>query len=68
MPVEPPVAVASEHLRSLRAICQKFRRSRSTVKAWAKEKDCPIAFDGKSYMAEYNALMRWLCQQRRVKR
>lgn len=55
------VVVAPMHLKSMTEICGCFGKSRISVKGWYENK-APIAFDGKQYFAEYNALQAWLVE------
>lgn len=53
-----PVAVSPDPLRTLEEIINRFKVTRSTVKEWMR-RGAPIAFTGKTYQAEYNALQAW---------
>ena len=54
--------VAPLHMRGADTIAQMFRVHRRTVIGWQK-KGAPIVCVGRAYVAEYNALMFWLCAQ-----
>lgn len=58
------LSVYPEHLSSLRAICEKFKKSRKSVMLW-REEGAPIAHDGIKYCAEYNQLQNWLVNRSR---
>ncbi len=60
--MQDELSVCPEHLSSLRKICIKFKKARSSVLKW-KEEGAPIAFDGLKYCAEYNQLQNWLVKR-----
>lgn len=57
-------AVAPLHLRGADRIAQQFGVKRQTVVQW-KKSGAPMALVGRTYMAEYSALMAWLVAKTR---
>lgn len=55
---EVVVCLAPVHLKSAEAIRDAFSVRRETVRKWYRQ-GAPIAFDGQTYSAEYNALQAW---------